>query len=59
MEDAPKRVAFIPHAVLVGWLKDKELLIIENHLLVAYNVGTGVRRKSAVRVEGAAKIFLR
>jgi len=59
VEDAPKRLAFIPHAVLVGWLNDKELLIIENHLLVAYNVGTGVRRKSAVRVEDAAHVFLR
>jgi hypothetical protein len=59
VEDAPKRLAFIPHAELFGWLNDKELLIIENHLLVAYNVGTGVRRKSAVRVEDAAHVFLR
>jgi hypothetical protein len=59
VEDAPRRLAFVPHAVLVGWISDKELLIIVNHLLVAYNVGTGARRKSAVRVDDAAHVFLR
>jgi hypothetical protein len=58
-EDAPHRVAFIPHAVLVGWLNDKELMIVENHLLVAYNVGSNARRKSTIRVEDSAHAFLR
>jgi len=58
LEDAPHRLAFVPHALLVGWINDKELLIIENHLLVGYNLGTGARRKSAVRVEDAAHVFL-
>ncbi|MGP0019536.1 MAG: hypothetical protein ACLPHP_13275 [Candidatus Sulfotelmatobacter sp.] len=58
-EDAPRRIAFVPHAVLVGWLSEKEILIIEDHLLVAYNVETGARRKSTVRVEDAARVFLR
>jgi hypothetical protein len=59
MDDAPRRVAFVPHATLVGWLSDKELLIVEDHALVVYTVGTGVRRKSGVRVEDAGKVFLR
>jgi hypothetical protein len=59
MEDAPRRVAFVPHAVLVGWISEKEILIVEDHLLVAYNVATGARRKSSVRVEDAARVFLR
>jgi hypothetical protein len=59
MDDTPRRLAFIPHASLVGWIDDKELLIIENHLLVAYNVGTGARRKSTVKVEDAPHVFLR
>jgi hypothetical protein len=59
MEDAPRRVAFVPHAVLVGWISEKEILIVEDHLLVAYNVGTGARRKSSVRVEDAGRVFLR
>jgi hypothetical protein len=59
IEDAPHRVAFIPHAVLVGWLNDKELLIVENHLLVAYNVGSNAHRKSTIRVEDPARAFLR
>jgi hypothetical protein len=59
IEEAPRRLAFVPHAVMVGWINDKELLIVENHLLVAYNVGAGARRKSTVRVEDAAHVFLR
>jgi len=59
VEDAPRRLTFVPHALLVGWLNDKELLIIENHLLVAYNPGTGARRKSTVKVEDGLHAFLR
>jgi hypothetical protein len=59
MEDSPRRVAFVPHATLVGWISEKELLIVEDHLLVLYNVATGARRKSGVRVEDAAHVFLR
>ena len=59
VEDAPRRVAFVPHAVLVGWLSEKEILILEDHVLAAYNVETGARRKSTVRVEDAGKVFLR
>lgn len=59
LEDSPKRIAYLPHATLVGWISDKEILVVEAHLLVAYNVSTGVRRKSAIRVEDAAHVFLR
>jgi hypothetical protein len=59
MEDTLRRVAFVPHAVLLGWIGEKEILIVEDHLLVAYNVGTGARRKSSVRVEDVARVFLR
>lgn len=59
LEDSPKRVAFVPHALLVGWINEKELLIVEDHVLVAYHIGTGARRKSTVKVEDAARVFLR
>jgi hypothetical protein len=59
VEDSPRRIAFLPHAMLVGWINDKEILIAEGHLLVAYNVTTSVRRKSTIRVEDAAHVFLR
>ena len=59
MEDTPRRIAYVPNATLVGWLSDKELLIVEDHVLVVYNVGTGVRRKSGVRVDDAGWVFLR
>jgi hypothetical protein len=59
VEDSPKRIAYLPHATLVGWISDKEILVVEAHLLVVYNVSTGVRRKSTIRVEDAAHVFLR
>ena len=59
VEDAPHRLAFVPHAALVGWINDRELLIIENHLLVAYHIGTRARRKSTIRVEDSEHVFLR
>ncbi len=59
MQDSPGKVTFLPHAMQVGWISEKEILIIEDHVLVAYNVGTGARRKSSVRVEDAGRVFLR
>lgn len=59
VQNPPHRIAFLPHAALVGWISDKEILIVEQHFLIAYNVTTGARRKSAIRVEDAAHVFLR
>ncbi len=57
--DSPRRIAFLPHASLVGWVSGKEILIVEGHLLVVYNVASGTRRKSTIRVEDAGRVFLR
>lgn len=59
VDDAPKRQAFVPHATLVGWVSAKELLLVEDHVLVLYNVGAGSRKKSTVRVDDVARVFLR
>jgi hypothetical protein len=59
VEDSPRRIAFLPHATLVGWISEKEILIVEDHLLVAYSLAAGARRKSAIRVEDATRVFLR
>lgn len=59
IDDDPRRVAYVPHAVLVGWLNEKDLLIVEDHVLVVYTVATGARHKSSIRVEDAARVFLR
>jgi hypothetical protein len=59
VDDSPRRLALLPRATLVGWINDKEILVVEEHLLVAYNVATGARRKSNIHVEDAAHVFLR
>jgi hypothetical protein len=57
--ESPAQLAFVPHATLVGWINEKEILMVEDHMLVVFNVAKGVRRRSAVRVEDAAHVFLR
>jgi len=57
--DPSKRAAFLPHAYLIGWLNDKEILIVENHLLTAYNITTNTRRRSAIKIEDPALAFIR
>jgi hypothetical protein len=59
MDDPPKRIAFLPHDKVVGWISEKEILIVEDRLLVVYNLATKLRRKSSIRVEDAAFVFLR
>jgi hypothetical protein len=59
LEDSPRRSVFLPQAVLVGWISDQEILIVEGHFLVAYDLANGKRRKSNIRVEDASHVFLR
>jgi hypothetical protein len=59
LEESSRRIAYLLHARLVGWISEKEILIVENHLLVAYHVVTGARRKSNIRVDDAGLVFLR
>jgi hypothetical protein len=55
----PRRSAFIPHASLVGWLNDNEILLIEDHMLIAFNPTTGTRRKSPIRIRQAFDAIVR
>ncbi len=57
--DPGKRLAFLPHTTLIGWLNEKEILIVEDHLLVSFNVATGARRKSGIKVPDETHAFLR
>ena len=59
LDDPPKRTAMIPHAKLVGWVNDQEILLVENGLLVSYNVASGRRRKSEIKVFKESYAFLR
>lgn len=57
--DPSKRVVFLPHATFAGWLSNKEILIVRDHLLAAYDVTTGAERKSNLTVADAKHVFLR
>jgi len=58
-DGSPRRIAFLPHATLVGWISDKEILVVEGNLMVTYDVASGARRKSSIHVENAGHVFLR
>jgi len=59
LEDSPKRSALIPCATLAGWLNDKEILLVEENALVAFDVAAGVRRKSQIKVPRESHVFIR
>jgi hypothetical protein len=59
VDNPPRRTAFLTHCTLVGWVSEKEILIVEGNLLVVYNISNGSRHKSSIRVEDAAHVFLR
>jgi hypothetical protein len=57
--EGSKQIAYVPRASAVGWLNEKELVIVENGIMVAFNPVTGARRKSAIRVTDPAFVFIR
>jgi hypothetical protein len=55
----PKTVGSIPHAAVVGWLSDRELLVaMEGHLAV-YDASGKKIRDTPIRLRSAADAFLR
>ncbi len=57
--DPPKRAAYLPNTTLVGWLSDKEILIVKDSFLVAYDVLAGTTRKSNISVGDKTFAFVR
>jgi hypothetical protein len=57
--DPVSRVAFVPHALLIGWLNDNQILVIQDQLLATYDLPTGILKKSGVRVADSNHVFLR
>lgn len=59
MGDPPKPVARVAHAMLVGWINDEEILLVENDFLIALNVASGIRRASNIKIAKESHAFLR
>lgn len=59
LDDSPKRTATIPHAGLVGWVNDQEILLVEDKRLVSYNAVNGRRKTSEIKVPNEFHAFLR
>ncbi len=59
IEDQPRSVARIPNASLVGWVNDKEILLVQGQLLGAFDIESGARRQSRIPVLKESLVFLR
>lgn len=59
LEDPPKRAALFPHATLAGWLNEKEILVVEEQVLVARDVASGASRKSQIKAPKDSYVYLR
>lgn len=57
--DFSSRSVVLPHATLVGWLKQREILVVGNGTLEAFDVGSGARRPSPIRVAKESIVYLR
>jgi hypothetical protein len=57
--DPPKRAAYLPNTTFVGWLNEKEILIVKDSFLVAYDVLAGTTRKSNISVGDKPFAFVR
>ncbi len=57
--DPPKRVAYLPNATFLGWLSEREVLIVKDPFVVAYDVLAGTTRKSNISVGGKTFAFVR
>jgi len=57
--DPVKQLVAIPHARFVGWLSETEILLIEDNLLVAFDIATHSRRRSQIKVAKPDYVFVR
>jgi hypothetical protein len=59
IDNPSKTFAALPHATLVGWLDNDEILAVESGVLVALDVRKGIRRISPIKVANESFVFLR
>ena len=57
--DPPKRAAYLPNATLVGWLNQREIVIVKDSFLGVYSVPAGTLRKLSIAVGDQSHAFLR
>jgi hypothetical protein len=57
--DPSKRLISLPNATLVGWLNNREILIIESGVLAAYDIPTNARTISDIKVSQEDSEFVR
>jgi len=43
----------------VGWVSEKEVLLVEDHALVGLDIKTATKRKPGVKVEEIGRVWVR
>jgi hypothetical protein len=57
--DPPLSRAYLPHASLIGWLNDQELLVMVDQFLATYNIATSTLSKSGIKIKDAHHAYVR
>ena len=55
----PRSATVIPHAGLVGWVSDRDLLVAQDGRLTLYDIRRNKRKETTIRARTAADAFLR
>lgn len=55
----PRSATMIRHAVLVGWVSDREILVAQDGRLAVYDIRGSKGKETTIRVRSAADAFLR
>ena len=59
LETPPRSETVIPHAELVSWVSDRELLVAQDGRLMLYDIRGSKKKETMIRVRRAADAFLR
>jgi hypothetical protein len=59
LDNPSRRTASVPNAALAGWLNSQEILILENQVLVGFNIASGTRRDPKIGAPRISQVFLR
>ena len=59
IENPTGRHVALPRARFAGWLNDREILVLENGTLAAFDIISGSRRTSPIKAANESLVFLR
>jgi hypothetical protein len=59
VEDRIEQLTFIPNAVLIDWLGERQILLQEAGQLIVLDLATGTRRETQIKIADPSHVFVR